>query len=58
MSRNHRLIHRWLAPFFIVVFLAVIGTQGTAVGHVLQRVQQGIMIVFALTGLNLVALPW
>ncbi|HMQ32989.1 MAG TPA: hypothetical protein PKD53_19825 [Chloroflexaceae bacterium] len=58
MSRNLRLIHRWLAPLFIVVLFAVISTQGTTVGHVLQRVQQGMVIIFALTGLYLFALPW
>lgn len=58
MSRTLRLIHRWLAPFFIVVLLAVISTQGTGVGQVLQRVQQGMVIVFALTGLYLFVLPW
>ncbi len=58
MSRTLRLVHRWLAPVFIVVLLTVIGTQGTPVGQLLQRVQQGMVLVFALTGLYLFALPW
>lgn len=58
MSRTLRLVHRWLAPVFIVVLLAVISTQGTGAGQVLQRVQQGMVLIFALTGLYLFTLPW
>lgn len=58
MSRWLRLIHRWLAPIFIVVMVAVTSTQGSGIGSILQRVQQGMVLVFALTGLYLFALPW
>lgn len=58
MSRWLRLVHRWLAPIFIVVMVAVITTQGSSIGSILQRVQQGMVVVFALTGLYLFALPW
>jgi hypothetical protein len=58
MSRWLRLVHRWLAPVFIVVMVAVISTQGSSIGSILQRIQQGMVVVFALTGLYLFALPW
>ncbi len=58
MSRTIRLFHRWLAPVFIVIMIAVLSTQGSAVGTILQRVQQGMVLIFALSGLYLFALPW
>lgn len=58
MSRWIRLFHRWLAPVFIVVMIAVLSTQGSSIGLVLQRVQQGMVVVFALTGLYLFVFPW
>lgn len=58
MSRWLRLVHRWLAPIFIVVMIAVLSTQGSSIGLILQRVQQGMVVVFALTGLYLFVLPW
>lgn len=58
MSRWIRLTHRWLAPIFIVVFIAVISTQGSSIGPILQRIQQGMVLVFALSGLYLFVLPW
>lgn len=58
MSRILRLIHRWLAPVFIIVLLSVVGTQGSALAAAFQRVQQGMVIIFALTGIYLFALPW
>ncbi|NWF81098.1 MAG: hypothetical protein HXY37_13810 [Chloroflexi bacterium] len=58
MSRWLRLVHRWLAPVFIVVMIAVLSTQGSSIGLILQRVQQGMVVVFALTGLYLFVLPW
>lgn len=58
MSRTLRLVHRWLAPAFILVMIAVLSTQGSSVGPILQRIQQGMVVVFALAGLYLFALPW
>lgn len=58
MSRWLRLVHRWLAPVFIVVMIAVLSTQGSSIGLILQRIQQGMVVVFALTGLYLFVLPW
>ncbi|MEI7643320.1 MAG: hypothetical protein WCJ55_03325 [Chloroflexales bacterium] len=58
MSRTIRLFHRWLAPVFIVIMIAVLSTQGSAVGTILQRAQQGMVLVFALSGFYLFALPW
>jgi hypothetical protein len=58
MSKTLRLVHRWLAPFFIVVMIAVISTQGTSIGPLLQRLQQGMVLIFALTGIYLFSLPW
>lgn len=58
MSRTLRLIHRWLAPFFLVILIAVLSTQGTGIGAILQRVQQAMVLIFALTGLYLFTLPW
>lgn len=58
MSRILRLVHRWLAPVFIIVLVAVLSTQGSSIGLLLQRIQQGMVIVFALTGLYLFTLPW
>lgn len=58
MSRTLRLIHRWLAPVFIVIMIAVISTQGSSIGSIFQRVQQGMVLVFALSGLYLFTLPW
>ncbi|WP_129626512.1 hypothetical protein [Candidatus Oscillochloris fontis] len=57
MSKTLRLIHRWLAPVFIVVMIAVISTQGNAVGLILQRIQQVMVVIFALTGLYLFTYP-
>nr|WP_044200403.1 hypothetical protein [Oscillochloris trichoides] len=57
MSKTLRLIHRWLAPVFIIVMIAVISTQGSDVGLILQRIQQGMVLIFALTGLYLFAYP-
>ncbi|MEI8165064.1 MAG: hypothetical protein WCG26_01760 [Chloroflexales bacterium] len=58
MSRTIRLCHRWLAPVFIVVMIAVLSTQGSAIGPIIQRIQQGMVLVFALSGLYLFAMPW
>lgn len=58
MSRWLRLVHRWLAPIFILVMIAVIGTQGSAIASLLQRVQQVMVVIFALTGLYFFVLPW
>lgn len=58
MSRTLRLVHRWLAPIFIVVMITVMSTQGSSIGFVFQRVQQGMVLIFALTGLYMFALPW
>lgn len=58
MSRTLRLVHRWLAPFFIVVMITVLATQGTTIGPLVQRLQQVMVLVFALTGIYLFSLPW
>jgi uncharacterized membrane protein YhaH (DUF805 family) len=58
MSRWLRLVHRWLAPVFIVAMIAVLSTQGSSIGPILQRIQQGMVVIFALTGLYLFVLPW
>ncbi|NTV62605.1 MAG: hypothetical protein HGA65_03580 [Oscillochloris sp.] len=58
MSRTLRLVHRWLAPLFIVLMITVISTQGSSIGFVFQRIQQVMVVIFALTGIYLFALPW
>ncbi len=58
MSRILRLTHRWLAPVFIVILIATLSTQGMSIGPVLQRIQQIMVLIFALTGAYLFTLPW
>ncbi len=58
MSRIIRLSHRWLAPVFIIVMLAVISTQGSSIAPIVQRVQQVMVVFFALSGLYLFSMPW
>lgn len=58
MSRILRLSHRWMAPFFILILIATLSTQGMSIGPILQRIQQIMVLFFALTGLYLFSLPW
>jgi hypothetical protein len=58
MSRIIRLVHRWLAPIFIVLLITVMITQGSSTGFVFQRIQQGMVLFFALTGSYMFILPW
>lgn len=58
MSRTLRLVHRWLAPIFLILMITVISTQGSSIGFIFQRIQQGMVIIFALTGIYLFVLPW
>ncbi|NTU83038.1 MAG: hypothetical protein HGA45_27330 [Chloroflexales bacterium] len=58
MTRTIRLVHRWLAPVFLVLLIAVLSTQGSAVGLTLQRVQQLLMLGFALSGAVMFAQPY
>lgn len=58
MTRTIRLIHRWLAPLFIVLMVAVLSTQGSAVGQTLQRVQQLLILGFALSGAVMFVQPY
>jgi hypothetical protein len=58
MTRTIRLVHRWLAPVFIVLMVAVLSTQGSAAGLVLQRVQQILMLGFALSGAVMFVQPF
>lgn len=53
-----RKIHRWLAIPFILIIVVVFSTRQMAVNATIQRVQMGLMLFLALTGLYLFLLPY
>ncbi len=58
MSKNVRLIHRWVAPVFALATIALMATGGPGSGSPAQPVQQILMLVLLLTGLYLFVLPF
>ena len=57
-NRYVRKVHRWLVLPFVVVILAMILTLNTPAGFAVQRAQQVLILVMALTGLCLFSIPW
>ena len=58
LNKYVRKTHRWLALLFVVLILTVLLARDTQVGFAAQRAQQILILVMALTGLYLFALPW
>lgn len=53
-----RKFHRWLALPFVALIITLLLTRDTSAGFAVQRAQQILMLVMALTGLYLFVLPW
>jgi hypothetical protein len=53
-----RKFHRWFAYPFILLILLLIFLRQSATGEVLMRIQQGMVLVMALTGGYLLLLPY
>ena len=57
-NRYVRKVHRWLVLPFVVVILAMKLTLNTPAGVAVQRGQQVLILIMALTGLCLSTIPW
>lgn len=53
-----RKTHRWLALPFAALIVTVLVTRDTEFGATIGQLQQGVLLVMALTGLYLFFLPW
>jgi hypothetical protein len=53
-----RQIHRWFAYPFVVLIVLLLFMRQTEAGSVLLRVQQAMVLVMALTGCYMLALPY
>jgi len=58
LNKYVRKFHRWLGILFVVMVVVVLLAHNTAYGFAAQRLQQMLVLVMALTGLYLFALPW
>jgi hypothetical protein len=53
-----RQVHRWFAYPFVVLIVLLLFMRQTEAGSVLLRVQQAMVLVMALTGCYMLALPY
>jgi hypothetical protein len=53
-----RQFHRWFAYPFVVLILLLIFLRQSDTGAILLRIQQGMVLVMALTGCYLLLLPY
>ncbi len=53
-----RQFHRWFAYPFVILILLLVLMRQTQVGEALLRIQQLMVLVMALTGSYLLALPY
>ena len=53
-----RKIHRWLAIPFVTLIVVLIFTRLTPVGSIVQRIQQAMMLLMAITGSYLFLQPY
>ena len=58
LNKYVRKSHRWLALPFVVLIIALLLTRNTSAGFAVQRAQQILMLVMAVSGLYLFVLPW
>ncbi|HEY70167.1 MAG TPA: hypothetical protein G4O08_06245 [Anaerolineae bacterium] len=53
-----RQFHRWFAYPFVILILLLIFLRQSDTGAILLRIQQGMVLVMALTGCYLLLLPY
>lgn len=53
-----RKLHRWLVLPFVALFLTAVIARGTNIGYIAQRIQAPLLIILAITGVYLYALPY
>ena len=58
LNKYFRKFHRWLSLPFIAIIITVAITRETPVGVTVQRVQQVMMIILAVSGAYLFLLPY
>ncbi len=58
LNKWTRQLHRWFAYPFVVLVLLLLFMRQTELGAVLQRIQQGMVLVMALTSCYLLLLPY
>lgn len=58
LNRWVRQFHRWFAYPFVILILLLIFLRQSDTGAILLRIQQGMVLVMALTGCYLLLLPY
>ncbi len=53
-----RKLHRWLSIPFMVIMILSVTNKGTPTGATAQQWQQITILIMALSGIYLLALPW